>query len=209
MRERVTANHGMTLIEVLLTLTIMAIASSVIYGTFITGLKLYQKIGIEGQLRDDADYAATMILNEMYNHPPSYVASYEDSGAKGLKLVRYRDKTVNSYIVEKNTGVEQELFIYFKDEKLYLETHKFDSSTNKETIEKTEISSESSKYTTVNDGTKSEVSSISLGSCSQYDTGKNCQHGTISLNIVIEDSHQRINSLLKTEPLILKSTFGF
>ena len=30
MRERLTPNHGMTLIEVLLTLTIMAIASSVI-----------------------------------------------------------------------------------------------------------------------------------------------------------------------------------
>ena len=86
MREKLTSNHGMTLIEVLLTLTITAIISTVIYGTFITGLKLYQKIGIEGQLRDDADYAATMILNEMYDNPPTYAVDYENTttGAKGL-----------------------------------------------------------------------------------------------------------------------------
>ena len=43
-----------------------------------TGFKLYQKIGIEAQLRDDADYVATMILNEMYNNPPNYITDYKN-----------------------------------------------------------------------------------------------------------------------------------
>ena len=208
MREKLTSNHGMTLIEVLVTLSITAIISTVIYGTFITGLKLYQKIGIEGQLRDDADYAATMILNEMYDNPPTYALDYENTitHAKGIQLVRYQDKDVDNYIIKDSDYKKQDLFIYFENEKFYLETHKFDSITHNETIEKTELSSESSKYTTYDDGTKSEVK---LLSCSQKDASGNCQHGTISLIIVIADSKQKINSLLKTEPLVSKSTFGF
>lgn len=208
MRERLVSNRGMTLIEVLLTLVISAIVSAVIYSTFITGLKLYQKIGIEGQLRDDADYVATLILNEMYNNPPNYTVEYKNTatGAKGIEMVRYKSKNVNNYIIEDSNEIEQDLLIYFENGNFYLET----LNDKKETIEKKEISSESSKFTTVVDGGVSEVSSISLDSCSQEDSSKKCQHGTISLNIVIEDSNQgRISNLLKTEPLILKSTFGF
>ena len=150
----------------------------------------------------------------MYDHPPSYIVPYEDvdAGAKGLQLVRYRDKTVDSYIVEENTDIEQKLFIYFKDEKLYLTKHKFVPSTSvpdtfDETVETIEISSTNSKYTDFN-GKKSEIL-LKENACSQKDANGNCQHGTISLNIVIKDSDQGRSSLLKTEPLSMESTFGF
>lgn len=213
MKKLLASNHGLTLLEVLLTLAIMSIVSTIIYSVFITGLKLYQKIGIDGQLRDDADYAATMILNEMYDNPPSYVSNYNQEGKVGIQLVRYQAITISDkYIIndphsEDSTDIEQDLLIYFEDDKFYLEWLK---SKNRGAPEKLEISSEGSKYTTVDDGKPTKMSSsISIGSCSQNDSNGKCQHGTITLNIVIEDSNQGISSLLETEPLILKSTFGF
>ena len=123
MKKILSSQRGVTLIEVLATLVIMAIVSGVIYSTFTTGLKLYQKIGIEGQLRDDADYVATMILNEMYDKPPHYVRNYSNAGAKGIYMVRFTSKNVDEkikYKITDSTVIEQELWIYFENNKLYL-----------------------------------------------------------------------------------------
>ena len=60
---------GITLIELLAVFTLLMIVLPVIYGVLTSGLKLYNKIQIEGQLRDDADYAVTMIMNTFYSYP--------------------------------------------------------------------------------------------------------------------------------------------
>lgn len=212
MKTHLTSNRGVTLIEVLITLVIMTIVSAAIYGTFTTGLKLYQKIGIEGQLRDDADYAVTMILNEMYDNPPSYVRKLDplvDNGKEGIELVRYEDKKItDNYIIEDSTAIKQDLLIYFENDNLYLE--KIEKTTNGtettiNTVEKTEISSESSQY-------DSNASSISLDPnpdfCSAEST-TTCVHGRIEITLVMKDREHGTTSLLKTEPLKLISTFGF
>jgi prepilin-type N-terminal cleavage/methylation domain-containing protein len=69
---------GFTLIELLLTLAISAILLPVIYGTFLTGYKIYEKVSIEGQLREDADYVSAMLMNSLYSTPFDYVEECKD-----------------------------------------------------------------------------------------------------------------------------------
>lgn len=195
----------MTLIEVLATITITAILSTVIYSTFTTGLKLYQKIGIEGQLRDDADYIATMILNQLYENKPNYVETYNDpsSGAEGIRLVRYKDHTVNKYLVEQSQEIAVSIKIYEKDNKFYIETTKDGATTTNE------ITSDTAENTQLASDDSPNKSSISLKSCTTKDENGNCSHGIIELNLVLKNTSISDNSLLSIKPLILTSTFGF
>ncbi|MEN8701183.1 hypothetical protein [Bacillus infantis] len=71
-------NKGFTLYELLAVLATTAIVLPVIYGVFTSGIKLYNKIQVEGQLRDDADYTSTMIMNAFYSYPFDYVKSCGD-----------------------------------------------------------------------------------------------------------------------------------
>lgn len=206
MNKRLLNNRGMTLIEVLATITITAILSTVIYSTFTTGLKLYQKIGIEGQLRDDADYIATMILNQLYDHKPNFVENYSnpDTGAKGIRLVRFKDHTVNQYIVEESKEIASEILIYELDNKFYIETLKGEGPP------KVEITSETAENTELTSAELPNKSSISLRNpCTTKDENGNCSHGIIELNLVLKNASISDNSLLSIEPLILTSTFGF
>jgi|GEM_PF-2422021 len=214
MKRIISTQHGLTLIEVLVTLVIMSIVSGVVYSVFTTGLKLYQKIGVEAQLRDDADYVATMILNEMYNYPPNYIKEYDDKdGGKGIELVRYFPKEVNRYLVDDvktddgKIKIQRRQLIYFKDDKFFIETFDteiMDDGTEKTNESTTELSSESSKFTTKDD----ESSSIRI-SCTKPELIDQCPHGTINLDIVIGENKERFSNLLKTEPLELESSFGF
>ncbi|MGG0716306.1 prepilin-type N-terminal cleavage/methylation domain-containing protein [Robertmurraya massiliosenegalensis] len=207
MRKLIKSEKGLTLVEVLVTLVIMSIISGVIYSVFTTGLKLYQKIGIESQLRDDADYVATMILNEMYENPPNYIASYETTEETGIEMVRFRPKNVDGYLVEDSTDIEQDLLIYFEDGHFYIEKIKREEDTVI-SLEKNRISSDSSSLTTVEINGQPESSSISY-SCTKERIGGGCENGRIFLKIVIADGNERRSSFLKTEPLILNSSFGF
>ncbi|KAA9023143.1 PilW family protein [Niallia endozanthoxylica] len=201
MKKILSSQRGITLVEVLATLVIMAIVSGGIYSVFTTGLKLYQKTGIEAQLRDDADYVATMILNEMYNRPPNYIAKYETAEAKGIEMVRYKQKTVNHYIVEETEEKEYRIFIYFENEKFYIEEV---DPISEDTIERMELSSDSSRFTTLN----GESSSISFTPTS-LDSNGNGVHGRIELKLIIGDNSENLSSFLKTKPLKLESSFGF
>lgn len=208
MIKRLSSERGITLIELLVSLVIMSIVSGVIYSVFATGFKLYQKIGIEAQLRDDADYVATMILNEMYNNPPNYIKRYETTDSKGIEMVRYAPKNVEGYLVEDSTQIEQDLLIYFENDRFYLEKIKREENGIITSLEKREISTESSKLTKITDGANEESSSISY-TCTGLEKNDKCEHGTISLKIIIGDDNERFSSFLKTDPLILESSFGF
>lgn len=202
MRKVISSEKGVTLVEVLLTLVIMAIISGVIYSVFATGLKLYQKIGIEAQFRDDADYIATLIMNEMYNTPPDYIKELEDGEEQiGIEMVRFKKKEVEGYLVEDSTEVDKRLRIYYQDDKFFIES--IDPSTGD--IEKNQISTDSSDLTVTEDGTESSI----LYSCFQEDSNGECRHGTIDLTIIIGSKNEYNSSFLKTKPLELKSSFGF
>lgn len=200
-------NKGMTLIEVLLVLVILSIASVTIYSTFTTGLKLYQKIAIEGQLRDDADYIATMILNQLYENTPNYIEPYNKDGATGIRMVRFKPKTVEHYVIEESTIFDVNKVIYFKDNNFYIR-----DETDAANPITTKLSSDSSIHTTtiINGTTETNFIDLDIGNnCSEKDISGNCQHGIIKLNLVLKDSKERFSKLLQTDPIVLKSSFGF
>ncbi|MDZ5470799.1 prepilin-type N-terminal cleavage/methylation domain-containing protein (plasmid) [Bacillus sp. 31A1R] len=211
MNKLLKNNQGMTLIEVLITLVIMTIISTVIYSVFITGIKLYQKIGIEGKLRDDADYIATMLLNVQYENSPNYVDNYSNAstGDKGIQLTRLREKTVNRYLVEDSNVIDTQIVIYFDSVKNNFFIKKCGGECGLSGVPEKiqEISTEHSSNSTVTANGVTEHSYVEINQCTKNDSVGKCKHGIISLNLVLTDSKQR--NLLKTEPIILKSTFGF
>jgi prepilin-type N-terminal cleavage/methylation domain-containing protein len=85
--------RGVTLMELLTTITISSIMLSVIYGVFMTGLNLYNKIAIEGQLRDDADYVITRIMNKLYSLPFDHIEYCPDS-LEGTCIALENDKYI-------------------------------------------------------------------------------------------------------------------
>lgn len=213
--KHIRNNRGLTLVEVLLTLIITSIISTVIYSAFTTGLKLYQKIGIEGQLRDDADFIATMILNQLYQNSPNYIDNFENptTGAKGIKLVRYNDKSVERYIVEDSIELKTIILIYTKNNKFYTKNININQTTVAAQVNdsyagvENEITSDSSIFTTIN-GESSQVY-LDTASCSSDSTSTKCTHGTIKLILAIADSNQNRSNFLKTKPMLLKSSFGY
>ena len=112
---------GITLIELLATLTVLMVVLPVIYGVFSSGLKLYNKIQIEGQLRDDADYAVTMVMNTFYSYPFDEVTGCGDNC---IELINNRATTVGKedkksfYTVNKNKDLNEKstsIKIHFPD----------------------------------------------------------------------------------------------
>jgi prepilin-type N-terminal cleavage/methylation domain-containing protein len=69
LKARIYDNRGMTLIEVLIVIVIMAIITPVVTGAFTAGQKTFVKQSSEVQFREDADYVTTMIMNEFFSTP--------------------------------------------------------------------------------------------------------------------------------------------
>ena len=189
-----TGNKGVTLIELLVALVISSILLTTIYSVFVTGIHLYQKMQLEGQMRDDADYIATMILNEMYENSPKSVKKYTstDGTKKGVELVRAREKKVENYIVEDQPEPDKWIFIYFEGGKLFIERK---TTTNNE---KVEIETPSALI-----ADESSIDLSQVGTCN-YKKDE-CTAGSIDLKLKIHSTEGRIGSMLKTEPLILNS----
>lgn len=75
---------GVTLFELLAVLAISGIVLSTVYGVFITGINLYKKIGIESQIKEEADYIVSNVLNELYAFSPDDAIFDENKDALSL-----------------------------------------------------------------------------------------------------------------------------
>lgn len=203
--RKVKSERGITLIELLLTLAITSIALTAIYSVFITGIKAYQKIGIEGGLRDEADYVVTMILNEMYNSETDYIVDCSSpTGANNcIQLIDNKEIGVN----QAAKGVVEEL---------------------ESSLTKTVAFSFGSEITkTVDDGTNQSVLTINSPNI-KFDGStivftctneviefknnakvSNCKNALIEIQLVITNTKHPIGSSLYVEPLQLTSRFGF
>ncbi|WP_052343501.1 PilW family protein [Bacillus massiliigorillae] len=193
MKKHITSQKGVTLIELLVTVAISSIVLTVIYSVFATGLTLFQKIQLEGQMRDDADYIATMILNEMYQNSPKLVKAYSDGDKHGIELVRAGEKTVNNYLVEDNPEADTAIHIYFQKQKLFIQ---------RQGEEPIEIETPSALI--------ADKSSITVGKIGNWNNEKTeCTSGTIELKLVIHSTEGIKGSMLKKDDLVLESSFGF
>ncbi|MBP2240600.1 Tfp pilus assembly protein PilE [Cytobacillus eiseniae] len=179
--------RGITLYELLATLVISMIVLPVIYGVFSSGVKLYNKIQVEGQLRDDADYTATMIMNTFYSFPFDYVKECGDSKANCIELVDQTKTAINQvegknfYNINQKEELGEEVIIRLELD----EVEKNGKSQNAFLIDGKPID-------VTSDLNNSELSL----SCSE------CEEGMISLKLILDD--QRLK-----KPLELKSQFGF
>jgi prepilin-type N-terminal cleavage/methylation domain-containing protein len=95
LKAKIYGEGGFTLIELLLTLTISAILFPVIYGTFITGYKIYEKVSIEAQLREDADYVSAMMMKSLYSMPFDFVTECGEDNC--LRFVDSVETAQNQY----------------------------------------------------------------------------------------------------------------
>lgn len=202
--ESLSNEKGLSLIEILLAVTITTFISGIIYSLFITGLSLYQKIEIEGQLREDADYIATMIMNELTTNQPKYVTPLNEDGKNGIRLNVEEEKTVDGYIIEDSKGTEP-VDVYFKNNQFIID--------NKGDLTTLDLSS-SSSFIDLNAGTQMEKKTgITLGTdsddCTIDPTGTLCTHSTIHVTMIIENNIHDKGFFVSTEPLVLESSFGF
>lgn len=207
MKKFILPERGVTLVELLVTIALVSLFGTIMYSVFLTGIKLYQKIEVEGQLRDDADYVATAILNEMYSNSPRSVKTFRDSatGKEGVIFVRANEKKVDGYLVEDNTNSpEKTIKIYFDDHQIVIES----TTGAVQEIKTVEIDS---KFTTISKGTSNETKSkITLGTVGECNAGyTECSHGTIQLTLALEGENTIKNSLINSKPLVLESSFGF
>ncbi len=207
MKKFILPERGVTLVELLVTIALVSLFGTIMYSVFLSGVKLYQKIEVEGQLRDDADYIATAILNEMYSNSPKSVKTFKDSvtGREGIILVRAHEKKVDGYLVEDNTNSpEKTIKIYFDDDRFVIES-------NTGTVQDIKTVEIDSKFTTVSKGmpneTKSRITLGTVGECNANYTA--CSHGTIRLTLALEGENTIKNSLINSKPLVLESSFGF
>ncbi|MFJ7744240.1 PilW family protein [Peribacillus sp. NPDC097295] len=201
--ESLSNEKGLSLIEILLAVTITTFISGIIYSLFITGMSLYQKIEIEGQLRDDADYIATMIMNELTTNQPKYVTSLNEDGKNGVRLNVAEEKTVDGYIIEDSHGTEP-IDVYYKDSQFVID--------NKGVLTTLDLST--SSFINLNEGTPTEKKTgIMLDTdsedCTAVSSEASCTHSTIHVTMIIENNIHTKGFFVSTEPLVLESSFGF
>lgn len=198
MKKLLSSGRGMTLIEVLITIVLASIVSAIIYSLFITGLNLYQKVQVEGEMRDEADYIATLILNELTANQPRYVTPRP--GNNGVTLHLTGSKTVNGPIIE-DSSEDKKIHLYFQDGKFHIEKETPEDSLVLDlpgfTFEKTK------------DGSQTEISLDPDGFCTESSGVPACTHSSINVTIVVQDKKRPEGSLLSVKPLVLESSFGF
>ncbi|MCR8850139.1 prepilin-type N-terminal cleavage/methylation domain-containing protein [Rossellomorea sp. SC111] len=97
LKVKIFDNKGITLIELLVTLTISAILLPVTYGALITGYKVYEKVSIDAQLREDADYVSSMVMKHLYSYPFDSIEECTPDHSGCIKFVNDTEKNVSSY----------------------------------------------------------------------------------------------------------------
>lgn len=182
--------------ELLATITILAIVLPVIYSVFNSGLSLYNKIQIEGQLRDDADYAISMMLNAFNSIPFDNV---QTCGENCIQLNNVTHTDLEK--VEK----ENSSFYSIQENK---ENAAEDISRHKIALVNNTINNEKIKSVAVDgnilDGIGNFDGSTFSLTCSQKSKNNAdlCEHGFIDVQFIIDQSRLK-------KPLALESQFGF
>jgi hypothetical protein len=169
--------------ELLATFVVMTIVMTIVYNVLANGIGVAKKIGIEGQLRDDADYVVTMIMNELNSGEFDQIRGCSDN-SNCIELVDNESLGFTSYQKGSETVYDVE------------EQPKTETITR---IELTQDAGGKQKFqinqNTI-DGQGDFTGSTLSSTCSA------CSNGVIDLKLVIND--KALN-----EPLQLESKFGF
>ncbi|WP_050615936.1 PilW family protein [Bacillus testis] len=210
MNKLLLSQRGMTLIELLLSIVLSSIVLAVVYSLFATGFELYQKVKVEAELRDDADYIATMVMNEFYENSPRTIENWQSQDGKslGIQLVRAGEKYVEEYIVEDQPQKDLLIDVYFTKEQQNKNTLHIRRK-NSNTDHTVEIDTPHSSILDEDPKDNLSKSIISVGTSGRCLEGK-CSSGTIEMTLVLQSNKKGIaGSFIKRKPITFKSSFGF
>ncbi|RXI98421.1 prepilin-type N-terminal cleavage/methylation domain-containing protein [Anaerobacillus alkaliphilus] len=205
-------SKGITLIELLIALSIFSAISVVLYPVLTNGIKNYQAINSEVQLRSEADYMVGRILNEIYLFFPDAVEQVSDhkivmkrsfdGDSTGGSISRYSVEygIIGNPRVKKN----ETLVLEFNNNNLHL--IKIDDLANEETIK---LNSENIKLLTKENQSLDleamfeDYSKIELLDCP---TDRPCKNGSLKITLVLDFVQLEGK---RNDPMKLESTFGF
>ncbi|MGG3999898.1 PulJ/GspJ family protein [Anoxybacillus kestanbolensis] len=182
--------RGLTLIELLVGLAITSIIAASAYGVFTAGTKAYKRIGIENQLRSEADILMTTIFNELYAFAPDGLKS-DESNNHTLTFVNNVKKEIDT-----NTGLVEE-----KNTEVQTLQVKIDDANEVLQINGKQITSSNLRIVP-------EQSTFTY-TCVQEQQNV-CKSGVISIRLSVQDNdHRNPDDPLYIEPFTLQSQFGF
>ncbi|MBE2917528.1 prepilin-type N-terminal cleavage/methylation domain-containing protein [Anoxybacillus flavithermus] len=193
---KVFANErGLTLIELLVGLAITSIIAASAYGVFTAGMKAYKRIGIENQLRSEADILMTTIFNELYALAPDGLKT------DGLKTDESNDDTLTfvneiKKEIDTNTGLVED---------------------KKQAGQTLQIMIDKTNETLLINGkqvTPSNLRIVPEQSEFQYKCMREqqniCKSGVVTIRLSVQDEdHRNPDDPLYIEPFTLETKFGF
>ncbi|RIX54038.1 prepilin-type N-terminal cleavage/methylation domain-containing protein [Paenibacillus nanensis] len=94
--KRFSSGKGFTLIELIVSTTLLALFGGIIFSVITYGVSSYNKIQTENALRDDADLIMSAIINELYTVAPEKVRQLSN----GIQLVKDQNANQNRIQVE-------------------------------------------------------------------------------------------------------------
>ncbi|SFE97352.1 prepilin-type N-terminal cleavage/methylation domain-containing protein [Paenibacillus catalpae] len=109
---------GLTLVELIATMTLLSIAAGVIFSVITYGMNTYNRIETENALRDDADLLMSSIITELYSYGPDIIAV----DTNGIRLVR-------------DNGTREELRIFFENNQLRIGDRTMDTRSDVEVLD--------------------------------------------------------------------------
>ncbi|MCZ0754769.1 PilW family protein [Anoxybacillus sp. J5B_2022] len=190
MKRFVNNEKGLTLLELLATVTISFLIIGVMYNVFMSGIKTYQRIGIENELRSEADYMMTIVFNRLYEFAPDGIDTTTKTNTQ-LVFVNNKQKTIDTrvgLVEEQETKTKTKSFsLALQNDQLLIDGQPISS-------DRLRIISNQSKlsYTCVRQ------------------EGNICRSGVVTMVLAVEDStHDSPSSPLYIRPFTLKTEFGF
>jgi len=188
---KVFANErGLTLIELLVGLAITSLIAASAYGVFTAGTKAYKRIGIENQLRSEADVLVATMFNELYALAPDGLKK-DESNDYTLTFVNRMKKEIDTStgLVEEKEQADQTLQMMIDETNgtLFINGKQVTPSNLR-------IVPEQSKF--------------------QYKCIREqqnvCKSGVVSIRLSVQDEdHRDPNDPLYIEPFTLETKFGF
>ncbi|WP_246940889.1 PilW family protein [Bacillus pinisoli] len=199
---------GFSLIELLAALAISSIVITSIYGVYFTGIKAYKVIGVEGQIRDEADYVIARIMNSIYELSPDTIRPCTtEAGVEIDNCYRFINDQKLTVSSSDNQLVEE---VQKSNDEVTVNELKLESEQillNNEPLNVTNIS--------ITDGDSSSIDDSYIQfSCTNYEIDlssneKRCINGIFDIQLTLENKDYGPNNDLYVKPLTLTSKFGY
>ncbi|MGD6832043.1 PulJ/GspJ family protein [Sutcliffiella halmapala] len=207
--------RGISLYELLAVLAISSIIMSSMYGAFIMGINLYKKIGIEAQMRDEADIMVASLLNDLNSIEPDAISV---STQKELSLYTVSPEVYKDYLTIESDLLKIASPSAVPQGKFYIKERAESSGSS---IKKYDLFKyQDGEEIRINDGTFflqpiDDSTPIMTFTCSQNSvqttTGDTiCSSGTINTHFKISHGeYSAPSNRLYVEPMEFHSEFGY